>query len=380
MGTTEGDWIAGDDLEAGDDLVVTDDATIGGDLSVTGATSLGAITFTGTFAFTGSTLDMDPTGAFTLDMDALMTATITIADNLADAFVVADAGGNYISCDSTTGSELLELGNATDNVAISQLGTGQVTFPGNVDAQSGLDVTTAALTAAAALTCSGGAFTFTGTNINLDPTGTFDLAMDSGQAFSVDINSAASNISLATTGGAEDLTVEVTGATDSSLVLQSAGTGADAVLIAASAGGIDVNSAGAFTMDSVTMSLDCTDDSNLTMTTNAAGDKTLTISASNAGAGAGDIALTADALLITGDTDVTGYVDATTTVRGSTLIADGDAGGVASTNALTNATLAAGANGATLIQVPGTGAAAQVGWIKVYVGTTAYAVPYWAAS
>ncbi len=57
---------------------------------------------------------------------------------------------------------------------------------------------------------------------------------------------------------------------------------------------VDVNSGGALTLDS-------TDDSNLTMTANDAGDKTLTIASSNAGAGAGNISLTADNLNVIGD-------------------------------------------------------------------------------
>lgn len=62
--------------------------------------------------------------------------------------------------------------------------------------------------------------------------------------------------------------------------------------------------------------------------------------------------------------------------RGSTSA--GDLGGLASTLTWTNATVAAGATPATLANAPA--AAGQVGWIKAYVGTTAVAVPYWAAA
>jgi hypothetical protein len=58
----------------------------------------------------------------------------------------------------------------------------------------------------------------------------------------------------------------------------------------------------------------------------------------------------------------------------------GDAGGATSQTTFTNVALSAGDNSPTMINVPGSGAAAQVGWIKIYVGTTAYAVPYWAAA
>ena len=85
-----------------------------------------------------------------------------------------------------------------------------------------------ALTVAGLVTLSGGFtidsgdFTFTGANINFDPTGSFLLDMDAGQAFSVDVLGAASNLTLATSAGAQDLTVAVTGAFDSSLVLANA--------------------------------------------------------------------------------------------------------------------------------------------------------------
>lgn len=54
-----------------------------------------------------------------------------------------------------------------------------------------------------------------------------------------------------------------------------------------------------FTVDSGTMSLDSTDTTNLTMTANDAGDKILTISATNAGAGDGLISISSD-----GETDI----------------------------------------------------------------------------
>jgi hypothetical protein len=60
---------------------------------------------------------------------------------------------------------VIELANSTDNQAVTQLGSGQVTFSGNVDVNSGLDVT-------------GGALTHTGGNIDLDPTGNYTLDLD----------------------------------------------------------------------------------------------------------------------------------------------------------------------------------------------------------
>lgn len=74
-------------------------------------------------------------------------------------------------------------------------------------------------------------------------------------------------------------------------------------------------------------------------------------------------------------------LDITSVVYGLSFIARGDSGGVASATVITNATVAAGSgNSPTMIKVPASAAAAQAGWMKIYVGTTAYVVPYWAAA
>ena len=58
---------------------------------------------------------------------------------------------------------------------------------------------------------------------------------------------------------------------------------------------LDINSAGA-TIDSTTLSIDSTDDTNFTMTADNASDRTMTIAASNAGNGNGLISLNADGI------------------------------------------------------------------------------------
>lgn len=69
------------------------------------------------------------------------------------------------------------------------------------------------------------------------------------------------------------------------LTLTSTGAG---TLTASSAGTMDIDAV-TLTIDCVTLSIDSTDATNLTMTANAAGAKTLTISSLNAGAGAGHL-------------------------------------------------------------------------------------------
>jgi len=72
-------------------------------------------------------------------------------------------------------------------------------------------------------------------------------------------------------------------------------------------------------------------------------------------------------------------VNASNFIRaGNGLRVGSDAGGDASSLTLVNATVAAGSNPPTQINAPA--AAAQTGWLKIYIGTTAYAVPYWPAS
>ncbi len=260
-------------------LALTGALTVGTTLGVTGLSTLtgGATIDGGNLTMSGVNINLDPTGTYACDMDATKTHTTTLADNLASALVIADGTAQYLDIDTVTGTEKIDIGNAGDNPvfnvlgagqitltgnvdcsagvdisggaltvasqAITQTTSGQVTFAGNVDADGGVDVTTAALTTAAGFTVSGGAVGVICTNIDLDPTGTFDLAMDNGQAFSVDIDGAASNLTLATDGAAQDLTVAVTGATNSSLVLASAGTGADALQVTSSAGGVDISAA-----------------------------------------------------------------------------------------------------------------------------------------
>lgn len=75
--------------------------------------------------------------------------------------------------------------------------------------------------------------------------GTAGITIDTTGAFSFDGAGTASNISLASDGAGDDLTISVTGATDSSLVLSSSGTGTDAIDINATAGGVDIDAAGA---------------------------------------------------------------------------------------------------------------------------------------
>lgn len=70
-------------------------------------------------------------------------------------------------------------------------------------------------------------------------------------------------------------------------------------------------------------------------------------------------------------------LDVVDLVRAQSFRADGDAGGLAGTRTMTNATAALGSTPAVLGNVPTGVTATQAGWKKDYVGSTAVYTPYW---
>lgn len=83
------------------------------------------------------------------------------------------------------------------------------------------------------------------TNATVDiDSGAGGVAIDSAGTISIDANAASSNISLTTTGDAQDLTFSLLGANDSSLFIDSEGTGADALTLT-SDGGLQISSSSA---------------------------------------------------------------------------------------------------------------------------------------
>lgn len=82
----------------------------------------------------------------------------------------------------------------------------------------------------------------------------------------------------------------------------------------------------------------------------------------------------ADVLNLSVATD--GSLTSVRDVRGRQLIADGDNAGTASTNTLTNGTDSVGESVTALLQRLGNEGSSHVGYIKMYVGTSAVYVPY----
>ena len=100
---------------------------------------------------------------------------IILKDNLADALNIIEGTNSYMKFVTTNSSESVIIGNSTNNPTLSQLGSGQVTFAGNVDANSGLSVAGNPLTIdnQAITQTNGGQVTFAG---NVDANSGLDVA------------------------------------------------------------------------------------------------------------------------------------------------------------------------------------------------------------
>lgn len=94
--------------------------------------ALGGADFSSGLTVSGGAIDLDPTGAVSLDMDAAQTITFTAADNLASAFKLRVATDDYLDLDSQNGTETLSFGNSTTNPLYQFLGTGDVVVNGEI--------------------------------------------------------------------------------------------------------------------------------------------------------------------------------------------------------------------------------------------------------
>jgi hypothetical protein len=101
-----------------------------GDVTFNGAVGANrGLTVTGasqSFVVQCQNIDLDPTGAFTLDMDAGQAVTISVADNLANALLVQQGANAYIDVTTTDAAEKIEFGNTTTNPDYEFLGSGSV--------------------------------------------------------------------------------------------------------------------------------------------------------------------------------------------------------------------------------------------------------------
>ena len=129
--------------------------------------------------------------------------------------------------------------------------------------------------------------TFTSGDLTLSTTTAGAIIVDSAEGINMDAVGAVTVDSASfSIDGTSASNLSVTGA---NLSVQTLTSGTLAI---ASAGALDIDGS-ATTLDASTLSIDSTDTTNLTMTANNAGEKVLTISASNSGAGEGNLDLNA---------------------------------------------------------------------------------------
>ena len=159
-----------------------------------------------------------------------------------------------------------------------------------------------------------GAFAITGTGTTTIGTSTFDVNAtgnvtidSSGGTIGIGTNADAQNINIGT--GAAARTVTVGNNTGASALNLEAGSGEIDIT---TSGLLDLNS-GAFSLDGSTVSIDGTDTMNLTMTANQATDRTLSIGATNAGAGNGLVSINSDVWDISSSGIASGFAGITST-------------------------------------------------------------------
>jgi hypothetical protein len=90
-----------------------------------------ALTTAAGFTVSGGAIDLDPSGAYTLNMADGFSATITVDDNQADAFLIQEGTNAYLDITTTDASETMEFGNTTTNPTFTFLGSGEVTIDGD---------------------------------------------------------------------------------------------------------------------------------------------------------------------------------------------------------------------------------------------------------
>jgi len=230
-----------------------------GDIAFVTAHTAGVAFHIDADANAGSIVDID---AGALDIDALDGIAIDAADG--DVTITADGADNKVSI----------KGDHANGTAIHIDGNAAATSVVDIDAGAlDIDVTAATNIDTVGFDLNAGSGV-----IELTTTGNADMNFN---ALALDMTDS-SAITITSSEAAEDLVIQQVGGNDSSIIIAAAGTGTDAIKLGASAGGVDVDAAGAFDVQAGTMSLDATGASNLTVTAGAdAAD--LTISMGNDG-------------------------------------------------------------------------------------------------
>ena len=94
----------------------------------------------GTIDFDGTTIDLDPTSTFDLEMAAAKTASIDVSDNLTSAFSIMEAAVPYIVVNTNTGTESIVFGGTGDDPDFFMAGTGELDIAGTLDVEGAADI------------------------------------------------------------------------------------------------------------------------------------------------------------------------------------------------------------------------------------------------
>ena len=212
------------------DSVTTTAITAGSTMNITSTTGM-TIDSGGVL-----TIDTDGTEAINLGIEAVA-KTITIGN---DASTKVDVNALAIELDSAGSIDIT----STTGMTIDSGGVLTIDTDGTEAINLGIEA------AAKTITIGNDASTKVDVNalaIDMDA-GTGGIAIDTTGVLSIDSAGGASNISHTATANG-DFTIEMDGGVDASLILSSAGTATDALQITASAGGVDINAAGALSLD-----------------------------------------------------------------------------------------------------------------------------------
>src|SRR3990167_5986198 len=273
---------------------------------------IGSATATLTMTSAGTTID-----ATTLSIDSTDTTNLTMtANNAGDKTMTISAtnagvGVSHIAI-SADGGLTLDSVNALDiNSSAGEINIGNDAINQNINIGTAgtrtLNIGSA--TATSSMTSAG--TTIDATTLSIDSTDTTNFTMTANDAGTKTMTISATNagvgvsdIAISADGG---LTLDSVNALDINSSAGEINIGNDAInqninigtagirtlFIGFATATLYIASAGT-TIDATTLSIDSTDTTNLTMTANNAGDKTMTISATNAGVGVSDIAISAD--------------------------------------------------------------------------------------
>jgi len=292
-----------------------------GDLTHTDAAlTCGALTASGAIDINATTFDVDASGAVTIDAVGVaigagsgeLDLTTTGTMDINSAALTIDASG----------AVAITTSGAASDIAITTVHTAGVAFQlnANTAATSEVEINAGILdvnvTGAATIDAVGLSIGAGSGELDLTTTGTMDI---NSAALTIDASGA-----VAITASGVDSDIVITTVYTAGVAFQLNADTAATSEVEINAGILDVNVTGAATLDCTTLSLDATDDSNLTVTGEAkdlnivvAGGGNQTLIASCAGTGADAISITASA----GGIDITsaGVMDITTSASDSNI-------------------------------------------------------------